>query len=245
MLIYRKLKKILAEQEEVVAFLMTSRVPKDSPTRMEAKEKLQALNELNSYTDSFEWVKTPKTLEKVKVVIQNNFDYEVSANQLGTTVKTLKVMFSRCDSVLKAKIEQPLKLIEEGKFQEGVDLFLLGSKELELQNYKTKIPLLDTVLNITPIEPSRDYSVVEYINALKFIKIYSKPQFQVGVERSGKEHINYLLHILLNPSDQYNYQKTLIIQFLNNEIKLEELVQYLSEFEEVQRSVFFNKNQEG
>lgn len=238
MLVYRKLKKVLSEQEELVAFLITSKVSKDSATRLEAVQKLQALKELDNYTETFEWVRTPKTLEKIKVLIQNDFNYKESAKVLHTTERTLKVTFSRCDSVLKQKIEQPLTYILDGKIQEGVDLFRLGKTELDLQTYKQKIPLLDTVLKMEPIEPSEDYSVVEYLNALKFIKIYSKPQYELGVERAGLEYINYILFMLLNPSNKYKYQRELILQFINNEMKLEELVQYLSEFEDIQNSTY-------
>lgn len=238
MLVYRKLKKVLSEQEELVAFLITSRVEKDSSTRIEATHKLQALKELETYVESYDWVRTAKTLEKVKVVIKNDFDYEESAKELNTTIRTLKVMFSRCDSELKGKIEQPLNYILEGKLSEGVDLFRLGDKEAELQKYRNQIPLLETVLKTEPIEPTEDYSVVDYINALKFIKIYSKPQFSLGVEKAGTDKINYLLFMLFNPSNKYAYQRELILQFLNNELKLEELVSILNEFEEVQNGSF-------
>ena len=238
MLVYRKLKKALVEQEEMVAFLITNRVAKDSVTRIEATQKLQALKELNTYTDSFDWVKTPKTLEKIQVIINNDFDYEASAKELNTTPRTLKVTFSRCDKDLKAKVEQPLNLILDGNLNDGVDLFRLGRKELDLKTYRNQTPLLNILTKTEPTEPSQDYSVLDCINALKFIKIYSKPQLELAVEKSGKEYINYLLFILLNPSNQYKYQRELILQYINNELKLEELVKYLSEFEEVQNTSF-------
>ena len=234
MLIYRKLKKALKEQQEVVAFLITNRVAQDSPTRIEATKKLQALLELNTYTDNFGWVKTGKTLEKVKAIIENDFDYEVTAQQLNTSARTLIVTFSRSDKVLKAKIEQPLTLIMADEVEEGVNLFRLGRKELELKKFTQQTPLLDILLKDEPTEPSQDYSVINCINALKFIKIYSKPQLAVGLEKSGEEYVNYLLYILLNPSNKYTYQRELILQYLNNEIKLDELVVYLTEFEEAQ-----------
>lgn len=232
MLVYRKFKKALVEQESLVGFMITSRVPKDSEASILETNKLKALTHINSYVDSLDWVATQKTREKIQAVIDADFDYVLVSKQFGTSVSTLKVMFSRNDSVLKAKLSKPLDIIMSGDPSGGVDLFKLGDRELAVKNFRSKIPLLDLVTKSEPIEPSREYSTAELINALKFIKIYSKPQFELGITRAGVEPLNYLLYVLLNPTDQFGYQRQIIIQFLNNELKLDDLVQLLLEFEQ-------------
>lgn len=233
MLIYRQLKKEIAQTEEALYTTLVDRVPNETPIRQELIAKYRALKELEEYADTLDWVKTAKTKEKVLAIINANFNYQEVAKQYNTSVNSLKSMFSRIDKRLKAKIEEPLKLILSGKPKEGIDLFKLGDKGYQEKVFREQLPLLETLVKTTPKKPTSDFYVVDLITALKFIKIYSKPQYRKGIEKAGEEEVNYLLYILFDQSSQFKFQREVLLQYLNNEITLEEVVRLFSELEEI------------
>jgi len=55
---------------------------------------------------------------------------------------------------------------------------------MTLAEYHSTLPLLESVIKLGFTNPQEDIEWSQASNSLKFLKIYSKPQMQVGVERS-------------------------------------------------------------
>ena len=230
MLLYRQFKKELADVEQQLAFFVTNRVSSTDPTHKRMREKAQALKELNKYVDSFDWVKSKPSLEKVKRIIEHDFNYKEIAPEFNTTPQSLKVTFSRADKHLKSRIETPYNLVMEDKLEEAMMVYKLSTKELTLAEYHATLPLLDAVIKLGFTTPKEDIDWDDASNALKFLKIYSKPQMQIGIERSG-DSLGHLLYILLSADTSYTFEKELISSYLNNNIALVDVIEELKNYQ--------------
>lgn len=232
MLLYRQFKRELTDVDQKLAFFVTNRVSPTDPTHKRLREKAQVLNELNTYVDSFDWVKSKPSLEKIKAIIASDFNYTEVATNLGIAQKSLQVTFSRADKTLKSRLNLPFNLVLEDKLEEAMQVYKLSTKELSLAEYHATLPVLDSVVKLGFTSPQLDIDWSQATNSLKFLKIYSKPQMQVGVERSGHE-LGHLLYILLSADTAFTFEKELILSYLNNNLTLDEVLSELTSYQQL------------
>lgn len=240
MLLYRQFKKELTDVENQLAFFVTNRVSLTDPTHKRIREKAQALNELNKYVDSFDWVKSKPSLDKIKAIIASDFNYSDVATQFGTTHNSLKVTFSRADKVLKSRIELPFNLVMTDKLEEAMQVYKLSTKEMTLAEYHSTLPLLEPVIKLGFTNPQEDIDWSEAVNALKFLNIYAKPKLQVGIERAGHQ-LGHLLYILLSADTSYTFERELILSYINNNLTLDEVITELTSYQQL---LSYNSTQE-
>lgn len=223
-LIIRRFKKELSKIEEGLSFLNTENVNDEDETKLRLLIKLSAMDELNDYIESYVWVKSNKSANKIKDIIKTDFDYGSVALKYGISINSLQVTLSRADRRLKAKIEEPLNLIVEGKVEEGLRVFRLGDSSKNAPIIDETLFLKDFLIKTEEPNDSELFSLAECVDALKVLRYYTHKVTKTNISKGGESKIAFLRYILESKDSKYIYQKQLILSFFNGDKSLQDIV---------------------
>ena len=189
-------------------------------------KQLQALEEVNEYISSYDWVGREEVVKKVKFVRDSNYDYDLVRKELNLSADALKSLLFRMNKRLIEHIgPDTIDLITSHKntVGKGIVQFRICSGK-----YSMKDIILKGVMEKLPKEKFDFYNIYDCINEIKFLYKYSDFGMEEALDSCDLNKLAFLLYITQNPVDRYSSaQKDLIMLLQGLNIELNDYIEML------------------
>lgn len=186
--------------------------------------KREALEELHTYMLDFKWLTHSNSKNKISAFIRSKYNYEQVCLDFNTKLPSLQVSVSRASKILSGRVAKPLDLIKRGLVEEGIMEFRgIRVKEDSIRN--------ENLVEFSPLMVSSHYenlpypnntskfTILDCVKEIKFARMFSLHIFKYLVSTIDKEKFAFLRHVLESNDKRYEYERGLILSFINGETK--------------------------
>ncbi len=194
-------------------------------------DKVDLLEEIIEYVKDFKWVKHIDTREKIKFLVESDFDFELYMDRFDVDYNSAKNLAKYCYKLLNQKIgENTLKLIKEGYLTEARGAFYVGVGRVKKEDY-----IIQSLIDILPESKfTAALDLEECRNELTVLSNMSIWRLNYYDEKIDKDKMAYVLHLLEGKSKKADLFRPYIISFLQNNLTFEELLEIEEEIRQEQ-----------
>lgn len=189
-----------------------------------------ALNEINDYLWSFEWLSHESSKQKVRLFLESGYNYKDVWQKAGSTSRTsFETSIWHAARVFQKKIgESTLQLILDGKVDEGLRQFRISIGKMDLTQFIPK-----SLCDMLPVkEYTRMYSLSECLAELRFLKNLTYSNIKSRLSLLDEVKLSFLRYVLESPDPRYAKRRELMYRYLEGKINdLEELALALKHLE--------------
>lgn len=175
-----------------------------------SKQK-NALEKVQAYLLSYDWLSHKKTKERVELFIKSGFDYRGCAEQLGIKLNAFETSMVYAGNKFKDKIGQDtLSTILGGQVTAGLLQYQIGVGELKL---KSLIPS-EIVSKLPPAKNDVLLSIEDCKDELELFKRIALLDIVNTMRSLDKDKFSFLRHILESTDSRHAVSRELIISYM-------------------------------
>lgn len=194
-------------------------------------DKVDLLKEIIEYIKGFTWVKHVDTREKIKFLVESDFDFELYMDRFEVDYTSAKNLAKYCYKLLYQRIgENTLKLIKDGYLAEARSAFYVGIGKVKKEDY-----VIQSLIDILPDSKfTAALDLEECRNELTVLSNMSVWRLKYYDENIDKDKMAYVLHLLEGKSKKADLFRPYLIAFLQNKLTYEDLLEIEEEIKQEQ-----------
>lgn len=212
-------------------------------TRLLWHRKFSLLNEILEYVVSLRWVVRSESKNRMRMLIERNYDYETTAKIFNVSIHSVRAMASYTLGNLEKKIgKDTIEILMKGEVDKAELQFRIGTGSFVVNEIFVK-----GVFRLIPEGRQQgNMNLLECLEELKYLKSLTILEVRKKLSALKTEKLEHIIGILESSDSRYVYEKAIICRYFNanmNDLRLKELLEEL-EGEDILKKKFMEINKE-
>lgn len=210
----RRSKMIFRDVEYCLEWVKEQKLEIDVEKNKSSYEQFALLEKdlkmINSYIISGEWLVRQEAKQKIKRVLETNYNYKTVADEYDVSEDAIRTFVSYCNQKVKEKIGE-----------DTIDLLLKGKRAVALVQYETlkgnySIRNLYTqnIEDMLPSPKTNAYRLEDCKDELEFLYIYSNEHMLKLYEKCDSKKLAHILSYLENSVVSEPYERFGVVRLL-------------------------------